>query len=142
MTIERFWPTDVYTRAVPDYVTPNREGKLYAQVIRAKARRSVHVAGTLSFDEQQNLVGEGSMATQYRTVLENIRRSLAAVGAKPSDVVRTTTYLVDFEAHYREGAQEWVNFFGTSPPVSTAVCVSRLDDPRCLVEIEAYAELD
>jgi enamine deaminase RidA (YjgF/YER057c/UK114 family) len=36
----------------------------------------------------------------------------------------------------------WVRFFEGAPPTSTTVSVTELADPRALVEIEAYAELD
>lgn len=138
MPLERVWPGDVYVRQVP-----NLTGKLYTQVIKTTGTKvSVHVAGTLSFDRENRLVGERSMRMQVRTVLENIGRSLAAVGAKPSDVVRTKTYVTDMGAYLKEGHQEWLNFFGDKQPVSTTVGVTVLADSRCLVEIEAYAELD
>ena len=140
MSIRRLWPEDVYVRNLEDI-----PGRLYSQVVevtRPNARSVVYVAGTLSYDEHQALVGEDSMATQVKTVLENIRRSLAAVGASPGDVVRTKTYVTDIEAYKREGVPEYVRFFGDRKPTSTAVEVRALADPKCLVEIEAYAELD
>jgi enamine deaminase RidA (YjgF/YER057c/UK114 family) len=45
-------------------------------------------------------------------------------------------------AYLREGHQEYLSFFGDKPPVSTTVGVTVLADPRCLVEIEAYAETE
>jgi hypothetical protein len=57
MALERVWPKDVYVREVPNLI-----GKLYTQVIKATGTRvSIHVAGTLPFDKNNNLVGEGSM---------------------------------------------------------------------------------
>jgi enamine deaminase RidA (YjgF/YER057c/UK114 family) len=138
MTLERVWPKDVYVRRVPNLI-----GKLYAQVIKATGTRvSIHVAGTLSFDKDNNLVGEGSMQLQVRAVLDAIGKSLAAVSAQRSDVVRTKTYVTDMAAYLREGHQEYLSFFGDKPPVSTTVGVTVLADPRCLVEIEAYAETE
>lgn len=138
MALERMWPEDVYVRTLP-----NLPGKLYAQVVRSSgARTRVHVAGTFSFDKHGELVGEGSMRTQVRAVMENIGRSLAAAGATPADVVRTKTYVVDIAAYVREGHEEWLRFFGDTLPASTAVQVAGLADPRCLVEIEAYAEVE
>jgi enamine deaminase RidA (YjgF/YER057c/UK114 family) len=137
MAIERIWPKDVYVRAT------RLPQKAYAQVVTAtNTRVSIHVAGTLPFDKDQNLVGEGSMQLQVRAVLDMIGKSLAAVGAKPSDVVRTKTYVTDIEAYKREGHQEYLSFFGEAVPASTTVGVTALADPRCMVEIEAYAELE
>jgi enamine deaminase RidA (YjgF/YER057c/UK114 family) len=128
----------VYVREVPNLI-----GKLYTQVIKATGTRvSIHVAGTLPFDKDNSLVGEGSMQLQVRAVLDAISKSLAAVGAQRSDVVRTKTYATDMAAYLREGHQEYLSFFGDKPPVSTMVGVTVLADPRCLVEIEAYAETE
>lgn len=138
MAIERVWPKDVYVRQAP-----HNEGKVYAQVVKAtNVRTSIHVAGTMSFDKDQNMVGEGNMRLQVRTIMENIRRSLAAVGAAPRDVVRVKSYVTDIQAFLREGSQEYVEFFGDSLPASTLVGVTALTDPRCMVEIEAYAEME
>src|SRR6202158_1202810 len=138
MTLERVWPKDVYVRQAPNLI-----GKLYTQVIKATGTRvSIHVAGTLPFDNNERLVGEGSMRLQVRAVLDAIGKSLAAAGAKPSDVVRTKTYVTDMGAYVREGHQEYLSFFGETVPASTTVCVTALADLRCMVEIEAYAELE
>jgi enamine deaminase RidA (YjgF/YER057c/UK114 family) len=137
MAIERIWPKDVYVRAT------RLPQKAYAQVVTAtNTRVSIHVAGTLPFDKNQNLVGQGSMQLQVRAVLDVIGKSLAAVGARPSDVVRTKTYVTDMEAYKHEGHQEYLSFFGEPVPASTTVGVTALADRRCRVEIEAYAELE
>jgi enamine deaminase RidA (YjgF/YER057c/UK114 family) len=97
----------------------------------------------LSFDENEQLVGEGDMEVQTRTIFEHLRRSLAAAGATPADVVRIKVYTTDIESFKLHGQSEYLAFFeGDERPVSTAVQVSALADPRCLVEIEVDAELD
>jgi enamine deaminase RidA (YjgF/YER057c/UK114 family) len=111
-------------------------------VTSATPRRTIHVAGTLPFDENQVLVGENDVRAQTRCVLEHIGRSLEEFGAEPRDVVRTKTYVIDIEDYLQNGLPEWVEFFGGEPPVSTTVGVTALADRRALVEIEAYAELD
>ena len=79
MALERVWPKDVYVRQVSTLA-----GKLYTQVIKATGTRvSIHVAGTLPFDKDNNLVGEGSMRLQVRAVLDAIGKSLAAVVLSP-----------------------------------------------------------
>jgi enamine deaminase RidA (YjgF/YER057c/UK114 family) len=82
------------------------------------------------------------MRLQVRAVLDAIGKSLAAVGAQRSDVVRTKTYVTDMAAYLREGHQEYLSFFGDKLPVSTTVGVTVLADSRCLVETEAYAETE
>jgi enamine deaminase RidA (YjgF/YER057c/UK114 family) len=82
------------------------------------------------------------MAGQVRWAMENIRRSLAAVGANPADVVRIKTYVTDLESFKNEGVAEFVKFWAGRPPVSTAVQVAALGLPGALVEMEVYAELE
>ena len=65
MALERVWPKDVYVRQVSTLA-----GKLYTQVIKATGTRvSIHVAGTLPFDKDNNLVGEGSMRPKIEALL-------------------------------------------------------------------------
>jgi enamine deaminase RidA (YjgF/YER057c/UK114 family) len=119
------------------------EGKIYSQVTCASpGGRTIHVAGTLPFDANQALIGENDVAAQTRAVLEHIALSLAAFGATPADVVRTKTYVIDMDDYLAKGLPEWVKFFAGAPPVSTTVGVTALADPRALVEIEAYAEIE
>jgi enamine deaminase RidA (YjgF/YER057c/UK114 family) len=111
------------------------------EVVRTSPGRSIHVAGTYGCDVDMKIVDD-DMAGQVRTAMENIRRSLAAVGALPCDVVRVKTYVTDLEAFKRDGVPEFVRFWAGQPPVSTAVQVVALGLPHALVEMEVYAELD
>ena len=63
-------------------------------------------------------------------------------GATPADVVRTKTYVIDMVDYLEHGVQAWIEFFAGNPPTSTTVGVTEFADPRALVEIEAYAEVD
>ncbi len=132
MTLERINPEDVYK--------PNKN--IYSQVVIATGSRQVHIAGTVPFDLNQNIVGVGDMRVQVDKILENLERSLAAAGAKPSDVVRINVYALDVDLYVSEGAPEVVKFFGDTKPTSTTVQVSRLVHPDWLVEIEATAVID
>jgi 2-iminobutanoate/2-iminopropanoate deaminase len=52
------------------------------------------------------------------------------------------TYVTDLDAYLQVRHRVWLDFFGDELPASTLVEVSRLADPRALVEVEAYAVLD
>jgi len=129
MTIERRNPDNVYTPF----------NHIYTQVVRATGATQVHVAGTVGMDTDRNVVGVGDMATQVRVTLENIRKSLAAGGAAPADVVRINVYTLDVDRYIEEGTPLVIEFFGDARPASTTVAVSRLVHPDWLVEIEATA---
>ena len=77
-------------------------------------------------------------ATQMRRCLEIVTDALAALGAGPTDVVRTRTYLVDAE-DWTEVGRVHGEVFGEIRPASTMVVVAALLDPRWKVEVEADA---
>ncbi len=130
--IVRFDPPDVYMPF----------NNVYSQVVVATGRTHVHIAGTVSLDEDRNLIGEGDMALQVATTFENVRRSLAAAGATPQDVVRINIFVTDVDAYLWEGTPQQQAFFGEGTvPASTLVGVTRLADPRYLVEIQVDAVL-
>jgi enamine deaminase RidA (YjgF/YER057c/UK114 family) len=139
MQLHRIWPSDVYKLADPGSGVP--ACAQVVEVVRTSPGRSVHVAGTYGCDVDMKIIDD-DMAGQVRTAMENIRRSLAAVGALPSDVVRVKTYVTDLESFKRDGVPEFVRFWAGQPPVSTAVQVAALGLPHAVVEMEVYAELD
>ena len=78
---------------------------------------------------------------QARRCLAIILAALSELGARPTDVVRTRTYLVDrtdWEAIGRVHGE----VFGEIRPAITMIVVAGLLDPRWRVEIEAEAILD
>ena len=79
------------------------------------------------------------MAGQARAALENLKRSLDAVGAAFADVVTANRYVTDLSDQDALN-RVWAEYFGESRPTTTTVQVVRLaTDPRCLVEINAVA---
>jgi len=132
MVLERINPDGMYK--------PNKG--IYSQVVKSTGSTTVHVAGTVSFDEDANVVGVGDMSAQVQQILANIKVSLEAAGASPSDVVRINVYTLDCDDYVQNGAPHVIAFFGDTKPVSTTVAVSRLVHPDWVVEIEATAVID
>jgi enamine deaminase RidA (YjgF/YER057c/UK114 family) len=78
---------------------------------------------------------------QARRCLAIILAALAELGARPTDVVRTRTYLVD-RADWEAIGRVHGEVFGEIRPASTMLVVAGLLDPLWRVEIEAEAILD
>jgi enamine deaminase RidA (YjgF/YER057c/UK114 family) len=111
----------------------------YSRAIRHG--KHVEVAGTVAVDSDGNLVGEGDMYTQAVFIFQKIDRALHEAGASLKDVVRTRTYVTDI-SQWEEFARAHNEFFDSVRPVATLVEVSKLIDPRMLIEIEVSAMID
>jgi reactive intermediate/imine deaminase len=99
---------------------------------------TVYVSGTVAWGEDGAFVGEGDVYAQAKQALRNIETALQQAGAALSDVVRTRVYLTDI-SRWEEAARAHAEAFASVKPASTMVEVSRLADPKMLVEIEAVA---
>ena len=132
MALNRMNPDGMYT--------PNKG--IYSQVVTSTGTTTVHIAGTVPFDEDASVVGVGDMKAQTCQILDNLRISLEAAGALPADVVRINVYTLNTDDYVANGAPEVIAFFGDTKPSSTTVQVSRLVHPDWLVEIEATAVID
>src|ERR1700736_919206 len=70
----------------------------YPQVVTVSgAGRQIFVRGQLARDAGGNCVGKGNMRAQIQQVGENIKACLEAAGATLADIVKTNTYVTDFE---------------------------------------------
>lgn len=99
---------------------------------------TIHVAGTTAIGERGEIVGEGDPYAQASFVLTKIERALAEAGATLADVVRTRTFVTDI-SRWEEVGRAHGERFRDVRPAATMVEVSRLIDPRMMVEIEVDA---
>jgi len=97
----------------------------------------VYLSGTTASDEHGAIHGDDPYA-QAHYIFRKIERSLHEVGATMADVVRVRMFVTDI-SQWQEVGRAHGEFFGAVRPVSTMVEISRLVDPRHLVEIEVDA---
>ncbi|HEU5296242.1 MAG TPA: RidA family protein [Burkholderiaceae bacterium] len=115
----------------------------YSHVVCARGT-SVFIAGQVAFDAEGHVVGAGDLRAQTEQVFANLRRALAAAGARIEDLVKTTIFVVNYKPVDREVIVDVRSrFFGSAPPpASTLVGVQSLVRPELLIEIEAVAVVD
>lgn len=119
--------------------TPWEDTVGYSRLVRVG--NIIEVAGTVAADKDGHPVGEGSVYEQAVFIFNKIERALHEAGASLKDVVRTRAFITDI-SRYDEFAKAHNEYFDSVRPVSTLVEVSRLVDPRHLIEIEVSAVLE
>jgi len=126
-------PTAVTTGAAPAPVGP------YNQAVRAG--ELLWCSGQIALDPATGLlVGAGDVEAETRQVLVNLQAVLAAAGAGPRQVVRTTVYLTDLGDFARVNALYGEVFGEGVSPARACVEVAAL--PKgARVEIDAVAFL-
>lgn len=110
----------------------------YSRAVRVGNR--IHVTGTTATDESGEIVGVGDPYAQTVQVLKNIECALVRLGASLEHIVRTRMYVTDI-SRWEEYGRAHGEILRDVMPATAMVEVSRLIDPRMLIEIEADAEL-
>jgi 2-iminobutanoate/2-iminopropanoate deaminase len=116
-------------------------GGVFTTAAEAPAGRTIYVSGLTSRDKEGNVVGEGDIKLQTQTVLENVKTILEEAGATMDDIVKVTVFILDME-QFSEIHEVRRGYFTEPYPASSMVEVSRLVDPRLLIEIEAVAVVE
>ena len=122
----------------------------YSMAVKASGGTTVYFAGVTAAppyhhhphrpEEFDSLPDD--LPTQTRMALENLKKSLEAVGGTFSDIVFFQFFSTTMEGAVEAGAIR-KEFFGDHRTASTTLQVVRLaTDPRCLVEVNAIAVVD
>ena len=110
----------------------------YNQAIAASGQM-IFAAGQIPLDPSTGeIVGTNDVVKQTEQVMANLEAVLAAAGAKPQDIVKTTVFLADMN-DFAAMNQVYARYFDeASAPARACVQVSRLPKD-VLVEIECIA---
>src|ERR1700730_11901314 len=132
---EKIQPQGIHVRMMA-------EQPAYTQVVTVSGTgRQIFVAGQLARDADGNCGGKGDMRGQLQRGGENAKAGQEAPGAPLADLVKTNTYVTDFEEFSKHGDMR-MRYFGPATPTSTTVEIRRLAGPDFMIEIEAMAFVD
>jgi enamine deaminase RidA (YjgF/YER057c/UK114 family) len=111
----------------------------YTQVVVAAGGRTVFVSGQVAAGARE----DDDFAAQARAVHANLAIALEAAGARPSNVAKLTTYVVDYRSELLPAIGEArAALFGEHRPASTLVGVAALARPEFKIEVEAIAVVE
>lgn len=110
----------------------------YSRAVKVGNR--IYVTGTTALGADGEIVGVDNAYEQSKQCLRNIESALQRLDAGLEHVVRTRMFVTDISL-WEEYGRAHGEFFRDIMPATTMVEVSRLIDPRMLIEIEADAEL-
>ncbi|HXP05705.1 MAG TPA: RidA family protein [Stellaceae bacterium] len=135
LKIERFQPPGLDVRV--------QEGKAaYSHVVTVTGSgKLIFIAGQLARDGNGNIVGAGNMRAQLEQTFKNLDACLKAAGATWADVIKTNTFVTDYDA-FSQCRDVRMRYFGVATPTSTTIRISGLAQPEAMVEIEMIAAVD
>jgi 2-iminobutanoate/2-iminopropanoate deaminase len=134
LKIERFQPPGMDVRV--------QEGKpAYSHVVTVtNPGKIIYTAGQLGRGADGNIV-PGGMRAQMEQTFKNLEACLTAAGATWADVVKTNTFVTDYEA-FSQCRDIRMRYFGVAVPTSTTIRISGLAQPEAMVEIELVAVIE
>lgn len=101
----------------------------------------IYCAGTVSMDNDGNVLNPGDMAAQIDNIYTELTALLIAHGASAEHVVKETIYTTDMEALLANTSVRLKYFERFAPPAATWVEVSKLAFPGLLLEVDFTAYL-
>jgi enamine deaminase RidA (YjgF/YER057c/UK114 family) len=107
-------------------------------VIVSEEAKTIYLAGHTGHVDDEGRSLAGDFDAQCRQTFRNIEKTLAEAGAKLSDLVTMTVFLID--ARYTTRMTELrAEIFGTDFPASAAITVSGFAQPSMMIEIQGIA---
>lgn len=113
----------------------------YTHVVVSGPGKTLYISGQVPVNDAGQIVGAGDLKAQTQQVYENLRYCLRFAGANFEDIVKMTTYVVNYKPSdidiVREVRKGYLS--KENPPASTLVGVQALAHPEYMIEIEAIA---
>ena len=115
----------------------------YTQIVGVTDRTVYFCAGQVAYDTEGQLVGGADFRAQALQVFTNIQNILDELNAEWSDVIKITTYIVNYNAGHRSALMDIVGqFVGDAPrPASTLLGVQSLALPEILIEVDVIVAM-
>ncbi|RIL01815.1 MAG: hypothetical protein DCC75_13480 [Proteobacteria bacterium] len=108
----------------------------YSRAVRVGEH--LYISGTTALTATGEVSAPGDAYEQTKYVLGLVRKILRQAGFELGDVVRTRLFVTNL-ARWDEYAKAHREFFESTRPASAIVQVSRLVDPRLVLELEVDA---
>src|ERR1700756_2631233 len=107
-------------------------------VVTEGAGRRIYIAGHTGQVDDSGKSLAGDFDAQFRQTFRNIEKTLAEAGAKLSDMVTMTVFLID--TRYTTRMTELrTELFGKDFPASAAITVAGFALPEMMIEIQCVA---
>ena len=111
----------------------------FSQAISVEAKgKLVFISGMTARKADGTIAGIGDIEAQTRQVCENLKSAVEAAGGTMDDVCRVDVYVRNME-HFEKIHMVRREYFGSPPPASTMVEVTKMTSPEYLIEINAIA---
>ena len=113
----------------------------FSQAIATEAKgKLVFISGMTARRADGTIAGIGDIEAQTRQVCENLKAAVEAAGGTMDDICRVDVYVRNME-HFDQIHKVRREYFGSPPPASTMVEVTKMTSPDYLIEINAIAVL-
>jgi 2-iminobutanoate/2-iminopropanoate deaminase len=111
----------------------------FSQAISVEAKgKLVFISGMTARRADGTIAGVGDIEAQTRQVCENLKAAVEAAGGTMDDICRVDAYVRNME-HFEKIHKVRREYFGSPPPASTMVEVTKMTSPEYLIEINAIA---
>ena len=111
----------------------------FSQAIAIEAKgKMVFISGMTARRADGTIAGIGDIEAQTRQVCENLQSAVEAAGGTMDDICRVDVYVRNME-HFERIHKVRREYFGSPPPASTMVEVTKMTSPEYLIEINAIA---